>query len=468
LIWQLQRPLRYGIPEIAIRGVSAAMSKQEVAQERFELIAPLLEPGIEQAELKARRERILERQRLLGQPISERTLRRYVQLYREQGLKGLEPKERNDRGAVRGLSREVLDEAKVLKAELPQRSVRRIIEILEVEGKVEPGSVSASTLARHLRKEGFMELPKAPKTGFRRFQKQYRNQLWQVDLKYGPFIPDPENPKKNRRTYLIAFIDDYTRLVPHAQFYLDQRLPVLEDCFRKAILKRGVPDSVYVDNGKIFVSKWFRMACAKLNIRHITASVFSPEGKGKVERFMGTVDQFINEISLVKPKTLKELNDAFFHWLEEGYNHRPHAAHNGRTPAYVFAADLRKLRFVTPEELREAFLWEETRKVDKTGCVKLNGLLFDVGPEFVGKQVDLRFDPFDMDEVEVWLNGGKVKAARQLDLAKEQPREAAQRKGTEPSSDSRYLKALHEKEKTRLRRVQGAVLFHKLSGDGDV
>ena len=90
---------------------------------------------------------------------------------------------------------------------------------------------------------------------------------------------------------------------------------------------------------------------------------------------------------------------------------------------------------------------EETRKVDKTGCVKLNGLLFDVGPEFVGKQVDLRLDPFDMDEVEVWLNGGKVKAARQLDLAKEQPREAAQRKGTEPSSDSRYLKALHEKEK---------------------
>lgn len=451
--------------------MAMTMSKQEIAEQRFELIAPLLEPDIEQAERRARREKILERQRLLGKPISERTLRRYVQLYREKGLKGLEPKGRDDCGMLRGLSRSVLDEAKILKAELPQRSVRQIIEILEVEGKIEPGSVSAATLGRHLRKEGLMELPKAPKGGFRRFQKKYRNQLWQVDLKYGPFIPDPGDPKKSRRTYLIAFIDDYTRLVPHAQFYLDQKLPVLEDCFRKAILKRGIPDNFYVDNGKIFVSKWFRMACAKLNIRHTTTSSFSPEAKGKVERFMGTVDQFINEMNLFKPKTLKELNDAFFSWLEEGYNHKPHSAHKGLSPAIVFAEDSRKLRFATPEELWEAFLWEETRRVDKTGCVKLNGLVFDVGPELVGKHVDLRFDPFDMDEIEVWFNGGKVKTAKELDLSKRHPLLGPVQKKEEAKSSSkgsRYLKALQEKEKVRLRRIQGAVLFHKLSGDGDV
>jgi len=171
-----------------------------------------------------------------------------------------------------------------------------------------------------------MNLPKAPKRSFRRFQKVYRNQLWQVDLKYGPFLPDPDNPKRSRRTYLIAFIDDYTRLVPYAQFSLDQKLPVLEDCFRKAILKRGIPDNVYVDNGKIFVSKWFRIACTKLNIRHTTTAPFSPESKGKIERFMGTVDQFLAEMSLVNPKRLKELNDAFSASLEEGYNHKPHAA----------------------------------------------------------------------------------------------------------------------------------------------
>ena len=71
-----------------------------------------------------------------------------------------------------------------------------------------------------------MELPKAPKGGFRRFQKKYRNQLWQVDLNYVPFIPDPGDPKKSRWTFLIAFIDDYSRLVPHAHVYLVQKLHV--------------------------------------------------------------------------------------------------------------------------------------------------------------------------------------------------------------------------------------------------
>lgn len=169
---------------------------QQIAQERFELIAPLLEPDIEPAEKRARRERILERQQVLGAPISERTLRRYVQHYREQGLQGLEPKTRRDHGELREISRDILEEAKVLKAELPQRSVRQIIEILEVEGKIVPGSVSHTTLGRHLRKLGFMGLPKTPKNGYKRFQKKYRTQLWRVDLKYGLFIPDPKNPKK--------------------------------------------------------------------------------------------------------------------------------------------------------------------------------------------------------------------------------------------------------------------------------
>ena len=440
---------------------------QQIAQERFELIAPLLEPDIEPAEKRARRERILERQQVLGAPISERTLRRYVQHYREQGLQGLEPKTRRDHGELREISQDILEEAKVLKAELPQRSVRQIIEILEVEGKIVPGSVSHTTLGRHLRKLRFMGLPKTPKNGYKRFQKEYRNQLWQVDLKYGPFIPDPKNPKKNCRTYLLAFIDDHTRLVTHGQFYLDQSLPILEDCFRKAILKRGIPDNVYVDNGKIFVSRWFRMACARLNIRHKAAAPYSPESKGKIERFMGTADEFINEVSLLKPRTLKELNDAFLSWLEEGYNHKPHSALNDQTPASVFAGDSRKLRFVSPEELRDAFLWEESRKVDKTGCIKLNGLVFDVGPDLVGRMIDARFDPLNLNAVEIWFNGQKIKLAKELKINADREWKTDSVDVAAPT-DSRYLKAMAHKEQERRKRYRNAISFHKLEGDSDV
>jgi transposase InsO family protein len=80
--------------------------------------------------------------------------------------------------------------------------------------------------------------------------------------------------------------------VCHAEFYDNQRLPILEDSFRKAILKYGKPDAVYVDNGKVFISKWFRIACAKLGIRHLNTKAYSPESKGKIERFNATVEEF--------------------------------------------------------------------------------------------------------------------------------------------------------------------------------
>jgi hypothetical protein len=129
--------------------------------------------------------------------------------------------------------------------------------------------------------------------------------LWQSDIKYGPYIPTVNGGKK--RTYMVAFIDDATRLICHAEFYDNQRLPILEDCFRKAILKYGKPDAVYVDNGKVYVSRWFRVSCAKLGIRHLNTKAYSPESKGKIERFNSTMEEFLQEISLEKPKSLEEL-----------------------------------------------------------------------------------------------------------------------------------------------------------------
>jgi transposase InsO family protein len=252
----------------------------ETALKRHEMIAPLLVPGLDESEKRRIRREILERE-----GISERTLRRYVAAYRENNYEGLLKKKRQDTGQTKAISQEVLDRAAELRQELPERSVRRIIRILEGEGTVKKGDISRSTLSRHLLNMGFgaTELKNTKITGnaVRRFQKSGRNMLWQSDIKYGPFIPTANGGKK--RTYMVAFIDDATRLVCHAEFYDNQRLPILEDCFRKAILKYGKPDAVYVDNGKVYVSRWFRVACAKLGIRHINTKAYSPESKGYVK-----------------------------------------------------------------------------------------------------------------------------------------------------------------------------------------
>ncbi|WP_179393696.1 IS481 family transposase [Carboxydothermus ferrireducens] len=436
--------------------------QQEIALERFALIAPLLEPDLEAAEKRQRRKEILAKSQ-----ISSRTLRRYLQLYRQQGLSGLMPKIRSDNGSSRTISHETIEEAVKLKEELPERSVSQIIAILEGEKKVSTGMLARSTLGRHLSRLGLTQKEANQKiSGHRRFAKEQRNRLWQADIKYGPYLLHPQNPKRKVRTYLVAFIDDATRLLCHGEFYLDQKRPVLEDCFRKAILKRGIPDAVYVDNGKIFVSRWFRLGCAKLGIRPINTKPYSPESKGKIERFNRTVESFIAEIELQQPKTLAELNQAFAVWVEEGYNHHPHSSLENETPANRFQKDTRRLRFASLEECREAFLWEASRRVDKTGCIKLEGRFYEIGLEWIRKTVDLRYDPFDLESIEFWYNGQKQGLAKPLVIQEYNNIAFKNKKEQENKTPktSRLLTVLEERSIERRRRKLGAIPFRQLEG----
>ena len=377
------------------------MRKQELDQlreealRRYRIIAPLLDEGLSESEKRNIRWLICEQE-----GISSRTLRRYVAAFKQGGFDALLPRERKDKGTCKAIPPEALKLAAELRQELPSRSAERIQRLLASEGY----SVARSTLERHLRQQGLSgrEIKAERKqVASRRFNRQGRNTLWQADLKYGAYLPDPNRPGRKMRTYLMAMIDDATRLVVHAEFYDNQKLPVLEDTLRKAIVKCGVPDNLYVDQGKIFVSQWLRLACAKLRIRHLNARAYSPEAKGKIERWNRTADEFIQEAQLEKPQTLEQLNGLFRAWLSEGYNHREHSALAGKSPAQAFTQDTKPLRFPSPEALREAFLWEKTPKVDKTGCISLVGLCYEVGVEYIRKKVLVRYDPFDLSLVEV-------------------------------------------------------------------
>ena len=440
----------------------------EVMLTRYSVISPLLAEGLEAAEKRRRRNVILQ-----GGAMSERTLRRFLEAYRMNGLEGLRPKLRSDRGARRALPDEIYNQAAALKEELPQRSVSRVLDILEGEKQIQPGQISRSTLSRHLAKEGLTERTASSTVKSRRFQKEHRNTLWQTDIKYGPYIPHPTDPKRKIRTYLLLFIDDATRLICHGEFYTDQKLPILEDCFRKALLKRGLPESVYVDNGKIFVSRWFRYACARMNIRHMVAQPYSPESKGKIERLNRTVEEFFAENSLEKPKTLEELNQAFSLWVEAGYNHKKHSSLNGMTPAERFNMDEKRLRFIRYEECKESFLWEESRRVDKTGCIKLRGKEYEVGIEWIKKTVDTRYDPFDLMQIEIWVQGEKKGIAKQLILHEynginrsttANPKEIVEKQEAKPS---RLLQVLASKEKSRIASKIGAIAYRQLNQGGD-
>ena len=438
---------------------------------RYEMIAPLLNENMDVFERRRIRARILETSGL-----SERSLRRYVQKYREKGYRNLADILRSDKGILRSVPEIAVNEAIKLREELPSRSVRRIIEILEGEKIIKPGEVTRTSLNRHMIKYGYgaAQLRARGKVvqPAGRFERSRRNDLFQADIKYGPILVSRGEKKK---TYLLTIIDDKTRMVMHAEFYRTQRLPILEDCFRKALLKFGKPSDILVDNGKIFVSKWFRLACARLGVRHITAKPYAAQTKGKCEKYHQCVDEFMNEFAMEPMQTLPELNKKFAIWLDEGYIHATHDAlkqevrdprtgelmsKRERTPYQAYIEDPAKIHYVSTLECRDAFLWEEQRSVDKSGCIKLSGLVFDVGTALIRRRVDIRYDPFDLSVIEVWHDGKFQKKAEVLDTPESTPkRKANPDVSSGKPTHSRLLKVYEEKNKNREKLRNNALNF---------
>jgi len=227
-------------------GMSDSKKAEETAVNRVQMLVPLMEQGLDSAALAQMKQEICDKYE-----VSDRALRRYLAQYREEGFAGLKPKSPGRPGS-RAIPPKILEEAILLRREVPGRSVRSIIQILEWEKKIKPGSISRSTLQDNLTIAGYssaqMRIYRGGGVAARRFQRTNRNDLWQSDIKYGPYI-------NGQQVYLAAFIDDCTRYVLHAEFYpvLDQS--IVEDAFRQSLHKYGAPKAVYFDNGKQYRTK---------------------------------------------------------------------------------------------------------------------------------------------------------------------------------------------------------------------
>ena len=134
----------------------------------------------------------------------------------------------------------------------------------------------------------------------------------------------------------------------------------MERVLKIAILRRGVPRTIYVDNGQVYSATQFGVACATLGIHRIHGAPYSPEGRGKQERFFETLQaQFLPEVETSAITTLAELNESLWAWLECVYHQREHAE-TDQTPLARYTAGLDQVRSADPETLRTAFLWRET------------------------------------------------------------------------------------------------------------
>jgi putative transposase len=199
-------------------------------------------------------------------------------------------------------------------------------------------------------------------------------------------------------------MDDHSRLIVGHRWGRSEDVLRLEAALRRGIAARGVPKRIYVDNGAPFVSQQLQRVCAVLGIRLVHSRPGRPQGRGKIERFFATVRaQFLVEIADDQIESLARLNELFTAWVETRYHHRPHRETEQSPIERFTAAGIPDVP--TPPQLREAFLWSETRTVTKTAMVSLHGNSYEVDPALVGRRVQLVFDPFDLEHLEVRHDG---------------------------------------------------------------
>jgi hypothetical protein len=201
--------------------------------------------------------------------------------------------------------------------------------------------------------------------------------------------------------YLVVWIDDFSRFIVCAKFYDNMRVEIIEDSLRNAVMKYGIPESAYLDNGSQYRSEWLKTACAKIEVKLIFTKPYSPEAKGKVEAFNRRIDSFLSEASLTNAKTLEEYNELLDVWINEYYHKTPHSGTGGISPETAFKSDTRPLKFIEARKLRDAFLHSEIREVDKTGCISLQGRKYEAGLSLMGRKVEVLFDPSWSGEVEI-------------------------------------------------------------------
>jgi putative transposase len=342
-----------------------------------------------------------------------------LRAFRKGGFEALKPKRRKDAGSSHSLPEHVADLLCELKEEKPELSVQLLIRELRQSGKVDAElPIAPSTVHRLLSRKGLMRKKSDGGEGkdHRRFSFEHAGDLWMSDVMHGPSVN--VGGKVRRKTYLIAFIDDATRVVPFAAFALAENTSAFLPVLKQAIIRRGIPKRLYVDNGSAFRSHHLALACAKLGITLIHARPYSPEGKGKQERWFRTVRlQLLPRLSAEDTQSLQALNRRLWAYVEGEYHQTPHRGLHNKTPLEAWAERASGVEYVGARaDIEDLFLFEERRRVQKDRTVSLHGVVFEVDANLVGKSVILRFDPErPRAAVQVFADGKRFDDAKPVD-----------------------------------------------------
>jgi transposase InsO family protein len=391
---------------------------EKLALFRYALIAPLVIESLPRGELTRRAQEIASR--LYDIPDSKRravsvdTLLDWAGRYRNGGFESLAPKPRQDRGQSRAVSPQLASLIERLKRENPHRTGTTLLRELALSSGQDTPALSASTLYRFLKQRGLSEKQLLAPQAHKKFEAELSNQIWQADMLFGPWVKRPSGGRM--QVFLHATLDDASRLIPHAQFYPSQGLDASLDCLRHAVAARGVPIRLYIDNAKMYRSPQLARIAASLGILIIHSRPYQPEGRGKIERCFRTLrDQFLANLDPKHPLSLEDLNERLWVWIESVYHRSEHSSLR-TTPILRWQRDIEHIRQLPPAtDLRRLFFHRLDRLIRRDSTFLLHNRLYEAPPHLAGHTIEVRFDPLDALQVEIWFQGKHEVTTRPVD-----------------------------------------------------
>ena len=354
-------------------------------------------------------------------PHSPRTLEDWWYAYKKGGFAALHPKGRCDRGQ----HRKCTPEQKKLILDQVQSTPRIPLTVLYRQWiQQDPLFPSLTTVYRVLeqnqlnhkqRRAGLFPSMSGPTKSF---ETPFANDLWMVDFSPGPFLRPPGAPKA-QATHLCLIIDDHSRLLPFAAYHGQADTQAFHHTLKQGIRRRGIPAKLYTDQGGPFTNDHTKIICANLGIRLLHAKPYHAWSKGKVERMFRTIqDDFENSLRLPGQAvfSLEDLNAKFSRWIQETYHVRIHSSTQS-TPEDRFAKHSHQLRLLDPhQDLDRLFYTRLKRTVRKDGTFRLDNQGYEVDLTLRGLEIELRFDPYRRDRIEVYYRQQSFGLARAVNL----------------------------------------------------
>lgn len=315
------------------------------------------------------------------------TLRLWLSKYRHDGLDGLMPKSRSDKGHFRSIDD---DNAEIICRHRVQNrrvSVKLFWEILHEDGVLpDTVHVKLATLHRFLKHRGLAKKTPGPAKARAKYEMPHTNDLWVCDFMHGPQVAATTADSRRRRAILCAVIDDHSRVITGARFALTEDMNDVLQVLRDGIATYGVPKRLYCDNGPAFIAKHLKEACARIGCTLLHSDPFDSPSRGKIERFNRTVRQrFLPRLPEDKPLSLPALNDRFAHWLHQDYHLRRHGGIQMKPlDRLLVSSEKTQIKRLSPTEIDHAFMGRIVRVVRNDATVSVDRRFYEVPPQYIG------------------------------------------------------------------------------------